>query len=265
METGLESKTVVITGASGGIGQALVRAFAAEGARVVIHYFRGQENALQLADEVADSLTVGADLRCETEVCRMFEQIEKQSGAPDILVANAGFWPAPNVPIQEMSLEQWNDTLAANQTSAFLCAREFLACCARQSVEAPSIVLVGSTAGAVGEAGHGDYATAKGGLMSGLLNSLKNEIPRSFPGGRINAVCPGWTLTPMAEKLTTEDGVLERVLQTIALRKVGRPEDVASAVLFLASQRLAGHITGQKLFVSGGMEGRVLYDAHECE
>ncbi|MCH2180828.1 MAG: SDR family oxidoreductase [Mariniblastus sp.] len=264
METGLDSKKVVITGASGGIGQALVRGFADEGARVAIHYFRGQQSAQQLAEEFPDSITVGADLRSETEVCRMFEQIEQDLGAPDILIANAGFWPAPDTPIHEMSLEQWNDTLAANQTSAFLCAREFLACCVRRSIETPSIVLVGSTAGAVGEAGHGDYATAKGGLMSGLLNSLKNEIPRLIPGGRINAVCPGWTLTPMAEKLTADAGVMQRVLQTIALQKVGRPEDVASAVMFLASQRLAGHITGQNLFVSGGMEGRVLYDSHEC-
>jgi 3-oxoacyl-[acyl-carrier protein] reductase len=265
MQTGFESKAVVITGASGGIGGALVRGFASEGARVAIHYFQGRQNAERLAADASESMVVPADLREETEVRQMFAQVEQELGAPHVLIANAGLWPTQNVPIHEMSLEQWNNTLAANQTSAFLCVREFLASCVRHSIEKPSIVLIGSTAGLVGEAGHADYATAKGGLMSGLVNSLKNEIPRVVEGGRINCVCPGWTLTPMAEKLTRDAGAMERALQTIPLRKFGCPEDVASAVMFLASDRLAGHITGQNLFVSGGMEGRVLYQPNEIE
>ncbi len=101
--------------------------------------------------------------------------------------------------------------------------------------------------------------------MTGFLNSLKNEIPRVVPGGRINCVCPGWTLTPMAEKFTGNEEAMKRALQTIPLQKFGRPEDVASAVMFLASPLLAGHITGECLFVSGGMEGRVLYESEEVD
>ena len=265
MKTGLESKTVIITGASGGIGGALVKDFSEEGARVAIHYFKGEQTAHQLSISSPDSAVFGADLRVESEVRQMFARVEEDLGGPHILIANAGYWPPSDVPLHQMSLEQWNGTLAANQTSVFLCVREFLASCIRNSIENPSIVLVGSTAGVVGEAGHADYATAKGGLMSGLLNSLKNEIPKVSSGGRINCVCPGWTLTPMAKKFTGNREAMNRALQTIPMKKFGRPEDVASAVMFLASNRLAGHITGQCLFVSGGMEGRVLYQPDELE
>ena len=265
MQTGFGSKTVVITGASGGIGRALVKGFSEEGARVAIHYCQNEQSAQELADEFVPSMTVRSDLRQEAEVCRMFGEVEQGLGAPHVLIANAGVWPTDDTPIHEMTLERWNDTLLANQTSVFLCVREFLSSCVRRSIENPSIVLVGSTAGDIGEAGHGDYATAKGGLMTGLLHSLKNEIPKNVEGGRINCVCPGWTLTPMAEKLADDAHAMQRALQTIPLRKFGRPEDVASAVMFLASSCLAGHITGQKLFVSGGMEGRVLYQPEELD
>ena len=125
--------------------------------------------------------------------------------------------------------------------------------------------MIGSTAGHFGEAGHADYAASKSGLMHGLLASLKNEIPRIARLGRINAVCPGWTLTPMAEKFSANSESMVRALQTIPLRKFAKPEDVASAIVFLSSNKLAGHISGQTLFVSGGMEGRVLYRPDEIE
>ena len=265
MKSGLDSKTVIITGASGGIGRALVKDFSEEGARVAIHYFKGEQNAQNLSKSISDSTLVGADLRVEPEVRQMFSQVEEDLSGPQILIANAGHWPSSEVPLHQMSLEQWNDTLAANQTSVFLCVREFLASCVRNSIENPSIVLIGSTAGMIGEAGHADYATAKGGLMSGLLNSLKNEIPKVLAGGRINCVCPGWTLTPMTRKFSGNQEAMKRALQTIPMQKFGRPEDVASAAMFLASNRLAGHINGQCLFVSGGMEGRVLYQTDEIE
>ena len=121
------------------------------------------------------------------------------------------------------------------------------------------------TAGHVGEAGHGDYATAKSGVMHGLLTTLKNEIPRIAPRGRINAVCPGWTMTPMAAKFADNKNAMRRALQTIPLRKFGKPSDIAAAVVFLSSHELAGHITGQLLFVDGGMEGRVLYQPDEID
>ena len=126
-------------------------------------------------------------------------------------------------------------------------------------------MLIGSTAGLIGEAGHADYAAAKAGVIYGLARSLKNEICRVAPRGRVNVVCPGWTFTPMTKRFATDPAKVQRVLQTIPLRKVGRAHDVAMAVVYLASSHLSGHVTGQVLTVSGGMEGRVLYNPDEID
>jgi 3-oxoacyl-[acyl-carrier protein] reductase len=129
----------------------------------------------------------------------------------------------------------------------------------------PAGVLIGSTAGIFGEAGHADYAAAKAGLTYGLARSLKNEICRLAPRGRVNVVCPGWTVTPMARRFAADPARVRRALQTIPLRKVARVHDVAMAILYLASSRLAGHVSGQILTVSGGMEGRLLYGEDEVD
>ena len=267
MDSGLKGKTVIVTGGSGGIGQEIVRQYVGEGANVVIHYFQGQERAEKLASEFDSNHvhTVAADLRDETSVGSMFDQVEAQFGRIDVLVANAGVWPVEHSTIREMTLDRWKDTLAIDLTSVFLCIREFLQRSEKQQLVDPAIVMIGSTAGEFGEAGHADYAASKSGLMNGLLASLKNEIVEVAPRGRINAVCPGWTLTSMARKLTQDPDAMKRALQTIPLKKFGKPKDVASAVVFLSSGQLAGHITGQTLFVDGGMEGRVLNNTSDID
>jgi 3-oxoacyl-[acyl-carrier protein] reductase len=120
-------------------------------------------------------------------------------------------------------------------------------------------VLVGSTAGIFGEAGHADYAAAKSAIIQGLLLSLKNEIVRIAPRGRVNAVCPGWTVSPMTRTTLEDPTVLERATRTMALRKVAEPEDIARQVVALASDEISGHVTGQIVVVAGGMEGRLLH------
>ena len=119
-------------------------------------------------------------------------------------------------------------------------------------------MLVGSTAGLFGEAGHADYAAAKAAIVSGLLPSLKNEVVRIAPRARVNAVCPGWTESPMTRGSLDEE-TLKRVTRTMALTKVAQPEDVAAQVVALASDRLSAHVTGQIVTVAGGMEGRLLH------
>ncbi len=123
-----------------------------------------------------------------------------------------------------------------------------------------NIVIISSTAGMIGEAGHADYAAAKSALAGGLLKSLKNEIVRIAPFGRVNAVCPGWTETEMARDSLQQPGLIERVSRTMPLKKIGRPQDVASVVVALASDEVSGHVTGEVVTVAGGMEGRVLND-----
>ena len=119
-------------------------------------------------------------------------------------------------------------------------------------------MLVGSTAGRFGEAGHADYAAAKAAIQGGLLLSLKNEVARLGPRVRVNAVAPGWTVSPMTRGMLEEDDV-RRITRTMPLRKVATPEDVAAQVVVLASERLSGHVTGELVTVAGGMEGRVLH------
>lgn len=267
MDAGLTDKVVLITGATGGLGSEMVKSFAQEGAKVVIHYHQRAEMAAKLTQEMDPHhcVTCQADLSREEDIAALWATSESALGPIEIVVANAGIWVPDDVPIQSMTLEQWNQTVATDLTAVFLCMREFFRGIERHELTEPSAVLIGSTAAVFGEAGHSDYAAAKGGLVYGFMLSLKNEIARLAPRGRVNAVCPGWTITPMTERFMDEPEVVQRALQTIPQRKVGRPTDVASAVLFLASARLAGHLTGQMLLSSGGMEGRVLYDAAEID
>ena len=122
-----------------------------------------------------------------------------------------------------------------------------------------SLVMVASTAGLFGEAGHADYAAAKSAIAYGLLLSLKNEIVRVAPGARVNVVCPGWTYSPMTRG-AIDDELVDRITRTMPLRKVAEPDDVANQVVVLASDEISGHVTGQVVTVAGGMEGRVVHD-----
>jgi 3-oxoacyl-[acyl-carrier protein] reductase len=258
LETGLSGKRVLVTGASGGIGAACARAFAAEGARVAVHYHRGRERAETLAAELGGAPTLQADLREEAEAERLFRGAREAIGAIDACAAVAGVWPAEDVPLWELPLDRWQSTLAANLTATFLTARAFLREVARNGHG--SLVLVGSTAGLFGEAGHADYAAAKSAILHGLLLSLKNEVVRVAPAARVNAVAPGWTASPMTRTSLADPSLVDRVSRTMALRKVARPEDVAAQVVVLASDALSGHVTGQVVAIAGGMEGRVLHE-----
>ena len=255
MDTGLEGKGVLVTGGAGGIGSAIVRAFAAEGARVCVAYNTSRERAESLAQELG-GIALQADLTNEGATDQLFESAIKELGGLRVLIANAGMWAPEEVPLWEMTLERWRSTISANLDATFLCCRAFLLHV--RSTGEGNIVIVGSTAGSFGEAGHSDYAAAKGAFSSGLLKSLKNEITRIAPSGRVNCVAPGWTITEMARSAFEDPKAEAKITSTMALAKLARADDVARAVVFLSSDLLAGHITGEVVTVAGGMEGRVL-------
>jgi 3-oxoacyl-[acyl-carrier protein] reductase len=251
MDTGLAGKGVLVTGASGGIGSATARAFVAEGARVVAHYNSGRERAEELGLP-----TVQGDLRDERDVERVFEEARGALGSVDVCAAVAGVWPSADEPVWELPLERWEETLRANLTATFLTARGFLR--EAQRTGHGSLVLVGSTAGRFGEAGHADYAAAKSAIQVGLLLSLKNEIVRIAPRARVNAVAPGWTYSPMTRG-ALDESLVRGISRTMALRKVATADDIARAIVVLASDELSGHITGELVTVAGGMEGRTIH------
>jgi 3-oxoacyl-[acyl-carrier protein] reductase len=165
-------------------------------------------------------------------------------------------WPVDDEPVWELGLERWESTVRANLTATFLTARAFLREVERNGHG--SLVLVGSTAGTFGEAGHADYAAAKSAIQVGLLLSLKNEIVRIAPGARVNAVAPGWTVSPMTRE-ALDDAIVQMISRTMALRKVAVAADIARAIVVLASDELSGHITGELVTVAGGMEGRTIH------
>ncbi len=210
-----------------------------------------------MADELGGMPVARADLTVESDVDRLFDEARDALGQVDVCIAVAGVYPPEDVPLWELSLERWNETIAGNLTATFLTARVFLREVERNGHG--SLVLIGSTAGIFGEAGHADYAAAKSGILGGLLLSLKNEVARIAPRARVNAVAPGWTISPMTRGLLAEDRV-RRITMTMPLRKVATAEDVASQVLLLASDIVSGHVTGQVVVVAGGMEGRVVHD-----
>jgi 3-oxoacyl-[acyl-carrier protein] reductase len=258
MRTDLAGKGVLVTGASGGIGAACARLFAAEEARVVVHYHRGEERVQALAAELGGAPIAQADLTREDEVERLFEHAQHALGAIDVCAAVVGVSPREDIPLWELPLGRWEETLRLNLTATFLTARAFLRGVAANGHG--SLVLVGSTAGIFGEAGHADYAAAKSAILYGLTRSLKNEIVRVAPRARVNAVAPGWTEAPTTRGPIDHEMIL-RISRTMPLRKVADVNDVAAQVVVLASDKLSGHVTGQIVVVAGGMEGRVLRDS----
>ena len=254
METGMEGKVVLVTGGAGGIGQSICRAFSSEGARVVVHYNESKEEAISLSKEIG-GIAMQADLRNHKSADRLVDEIVSKLGSLDVCIANAGRYPVDSKPLWEIDSERWTETISSNLGVTANTSRSFLRHASRS--RSGSLVMVGSTAGVYGEAGHSDYAAAKGAITSGLLMSLKNDVSK-IGGVRVNAVAPGWTITPKKVEQGIDDSLVGRATATMSLKKLATPEDVAMAVVVLSSDVISGHVSGQVIEVAGGMEGRLI-------
>ncbi|WP_409341926.1 SDR family NAD(P)-dependent oxidoreductase [Paenibacillus sp. MBLB4367] len=240
-----KDKVAIVTGGASGIGEVTVRLFAAEGAKVVIADFaeRGKELSDRLNAEGGDTLFVKTDVTKEDEVKAMIEGTAAKYGKVDILFANAGI--AKDAPAHELSFEAWQRTIDINLTGVFLCDKYAIEQMLKQGTGG-AIVNCGSIHSHVGKAGVTAYSSAKGGVKL-LTQTLGITYAKS--GIRVNAVCPGYIDTPLIAG--RNEAINEHLIGLHPMGRLGRPEEVAKTVLFLASDD-ASFVTGASLLVDGG-------------
>jgi len=240
-------QVALVTGGSRGIGRAAAARFAQAGARVAITYRSRKPEAEALVEEISraggEAMAIQADFAESAAPGLAVEAVVRRWGRLDILVNNAGL--TRDTLVMRMSEADWDLVLQTNLRAAFLCSKAALKPMLKQRYG--RIVNVSSLAGVAGNAGQANYSASKAGLI-GLTKSLAKEV-----GSRnitVNAVAPGFIATELTGGLPPE--LLERARQAAAMQRIGTPEDVAPAIVFLASPE-ASYITGQVLGIDGGL------------
>jgi|YelNatPaOPRAMG01_1025707.scaffolds.fasta_scaffold74595_2 3-oxoacyl-[acyl-carrier protein] reductase len=242
----LEGKVALVTGSSRGIGKAIARTFAINGAKVLINYASNDEAAKKFKDELLNMGCIveifKAAVDKESEVKTLFEKLDSFAGRIDILVNNAGI--TRDALILRMTESQWDDVMDVNLKAAFLCSKE----AAKRMLKQKSgrIINISSVVGQIGNSGQANYSASKSGLF-GLTKSLAKEL--GSRGILVNSIAPGYIVTDMTSGLS--DDIKSKLLSSIALGRLGSPEDVADAALWLGS--CAPYVTGQIISVNGGM------------
>ncbi len=252
----LRGQTALVTGADSGIGAAVARAYATAGAVVGINYHSGPEKAEAIADDIArhggQAVLCHADVSIEAEVQAMFRHFVSRCGRIDIVVSNAGVQRDSS--ITGMTLGQWRTVLDTNLTGAFLCAREAIGQFVTQNRMTTSraigkIIFMSSVHQLIPWSRHMNYAASKGGLML-LMQSLAQEVARKQI--RVNSIAPGAIKTPINEEVWSDPIQMDKLLTLIPYGRIGTPEDVAKAAVWLASDE-SDYVNGTTLFVDGGM------------
>lgn len=244
----LEGQVALVTGASRGIGAAIARALAAEGARVGVNYRVGSEAAGRVVEAIVqdggDAMALPADVSQEAEVRRMVEAVSDRWGRLDVLVANAGI--ARDAPLRAMSREQWDRVLEVNLTGVFLTAREAAPLLERDG--GGRIITVSAASALRGRAGGANYCASKAGVIA-LTRCLALEMA---PVVRVNCLVPGFTVTDeILDRFGLRDPRRRAALEgEVPLGRLATPEEIAEAAVYLAAG--AGYMTGQLLFVNGG-------------
>jgi len=274
MDYKLQGQHILITGAAGGIGLVTAEVFLQLGAKVTLHYHSQNKTLTPLLTKYPKhTFAVQAEVLDERSVVESVKKSVQALGPINVLVANHAIYLSKHAEVVDMELKQWKKVMDVNLTGTFLFVREYLRQL-RTAVKGLSekeklnynaaIVIVASTAGKYGELGHADYSATKSALMYGFMRSLKNEIVKIAPRGRVNSIQPGWVRTPMAEESISKGAHL-KTLQTMPLRKVASSEDCAYAIVHLSSSVTSGHTSGGIISIDGGMEGRVLNSLEDLQ
>ena len=253
----LKGQKALVTGANSGIGRAVAIALGKAGADVAVNYVMGDEAAMAVVDEIAKSgvraHAFKADVSDEDEVEKMFADAVAAFGTLDILVANAGLQRDSG--FRDMTLAEWNKVLGVNLTGQFLCARAAVREFERRGVvpsvsrAAGKIICMSSVHQEIPWAGHANYAASKGAIKL-LMESMAQELaPKRI---RVNAIAPGAIRTPINKAAWDTSQALDRLLTLIPYGRVGDPEDIAQAAVWLASDE-SDYVVGTTLFVDGGM------------
>jgi glucose 1-dehydrogenase len=253
----LKNQKALVTGANSGIGEACALALAAAGAAVAVNYISNREEAERVVETIraggGEAIAVRADVSREEEVQRMFAEAIGHFGTVDILVNNAGL--QRDSAFHEMTLAQWQTVLDVNLTGQFLCAREAVREFLRRGVvpsvssAAGKIICMSSVHEVIPWAGHVNYAASKGGVML-MMKSMAQELaPKKI---RVNSVAPGAIKTPINREAWETPAAEQKLLTLIPEGRVGLPEDVARAAVWLASDA-SDYVVGTSLFVDGGM------------
>ena len=243
----LDGKTAIVTGSAKGIGKGIATEFAKQGATVVINYCGSKEAALKTVEEIkafgGKAIPYQADISDYEMSKKMMDDIIKEYGAIDILVNNAGI-TRDNL-ILRMSESEFDDVIRTNLKGTFNCIKHVTKYMLKN--KSGKIINISSISGVNGIAGQANYSASKAGII-GLTKSFAKEM--SSKGININAIAPGFIETDMTKVLN--DKYVEEIVNTIPSKRVGRPEDIAKAALFLASD-MSDYITGQTLMVDGGL------------
>ena len=243
----LKGKTAVVTGGSRGIGRAIALQLAEKGANIVVNYTSNhtaaQEVVRQIEEMGVSGKAVKADVSNSEEVENLVNEVLNTFGSIDILINNAGI-TRDNLIIR-MTEQEFDDVINTNLKGAFLCTKSISKVMIKQ--KSGKIINVSSVVGIIGNAGQSNYAAAKAGII-GFTKSMAKELAKR--GINVNAIAPGFIETDMTSKLS--DKVKEEFAKNIPLMRAGKPEDIAKAVLFLASE-YSDYITGQVINIDGGM------------
>ena len=247
MKDMLKGKVALVTGASRGIGKAIALALAENGAAVAVNYSNSEASALEVAEIIRKNggraEIFKARVNVESEVEEMFTAVEKSLGPVDILVNNAGI-TKDNL-LMRMKTEEWDSVIDVNLKGAFLCTRRAVKGMMKNRYG--KIINISSVVGFAGNAGLFNYSAIKAGII-GMTKSAALEC--ASRGIRVNAVAPGFIETDMTASLS--DDVKAAYMEKIPLKSLGKPEDIANAVVYLASP-LSDYMTGQTLHLNGGM------------